>query len=329
MNQYILKGLLICVFCIVSSSVYSQQVDYSVPYVHQENGFSLVKISSDNDLVAMPIVAKNRQKNLQWQTNRVLAISPDGKDLAYLSLRDGMTNIFIKDLSKPIISRQRTNRMSIQDFSYSPDGKYICFTEQISKKATQLFITDANQGFVCRQITSGSLDYSPLYSPDMANIYFTRIDGQGCSIWGYDVKQKMLSTYTQGMNPYPDGNSVLYVSRSGGFGKGEIWKVNFITGNQECVVSDTNKSFYSPLLSPNGQYLLIVGETLIENDNVSYRNTDIYVCNTDGSNLRQLTYHAADDLSPVWSKDGKYIYFISQRGSANAVPNIWRMNFVN
>lgn len=57
-------------------------------------------------------------------------------------------------------------------------------------------------------------------------------------------------------------------------------------------------------------------------------NTDIYVARTDGSELSQITYHAADDLSPVWSKDGKYIYFISQRGNAEGVANIWRMNFI-
>ena len=56
-------------------------------------------------------------------------------------------------------------------------------------------------------------------------------------------------------------------------------------------------------------------------------NTDLFVCRTDGTQLTQLTYHAADDLSPVWSKDGRYIYFISQRGDAAATPNVWRMNF--
>ena len=45
----------------------------------------------------------------------------------------------------------------------------------------------------------------------------------------------------------------------------------------------------------------------------------------DGTGLMQLTYHAADDLSPAWSKDGRYIYFISQRGSADAIANIWRI----
>lgn len=58
-----------------------------------------------------------------------------------------------------------------------------------------------------------------------------------------------------------------------------------------------------------------------------YSNTDIFVCKIDGTGFSQLTYHAADDLSPVWSKDGKYIYFISQRGDAAGIANIWRMNF--
>ena len=54
----------------------------------------------------------------------------------------------------------------------------------------------------------------------------------------------------------------------------------------------------------------------------------IYACRIDGTGMAQLTYHAADDLSPVWSRCGRYIYFISQRGSASATANIWRMPFV-
>ena len=59
-----------------------------------------------------------------------------------------------------------------------------------------------------------------------------------------------------------------------------------------------------------------------------YANTDIFVCKKDGTQLMQLTYHAADDLSPVWSSDGNSIYFISQRGSANGTANVWKMTFV-
>lgn len=63
------------------------------------------------------------------------------------------------------------------------------------------------------------------------------------------------------------------------------------------------------------------------NGNRAYWNTDIFVCKLDGTHLTQLTYHAADDLSPVWSKDGRYIYFVSQRGSSTGTANVWKMIF--
>jgi Tol biopolymer transport system component len=81
-------------------------------------------------------------------------------------------------------------------------------------------------------------------------------------------------------------------------------------------------------LSPDGNWILFVGDSDIVTPDFVYKNTDIFVCRVDGTNLQQLTYHAADDLSPVWSRDGKYIYFVSQRGSSAAVANIWRMPFV-
>ncbi len=56
-------------------------------------------------------------------------------------------------------------------------------------------------------------------------------------------------------------------------------------------------------------------------------NTDIFVVRTDGTQLTQLTYHPGNDLSPVWSPDGKSIFFLSQRGSAEKNYNVWRMDF--
>ena len=98
-------------------------------------------------------------------------------------------------------------------------------------------------------------------------------------------------------------------------------------GIEECIVSDINRSFTTPCISPDGNWICFVGDNYLNAGNKQYANTDIFACRVDGTQLTQLTYHAADDLSPVWSRDGKYIYFISQRGSVNAVANIWRMNF--
>ncbi len=318
--------LLSVVLCTCYCASIAQKVDYSVVSVPEESGIEFIQITTANDYVCMPQV-KRSNRSLTWFTNRILDISKDGFNLAYLSIRNNMTNIFVKELGKQGSSIQRTNRQAVLDFSYSSDGKYICFTEQRGK-TSQVFQTDAGNGFVCRQITSGANDYTPIYNTNMKNIFFARQEKNGTSIWSYDLGNNFLSTYTSGMNPYPLPNSTAYLcTRTNANGKTEIWKVNYSTGVEECVVSDVNRGFSTPVLSPDGQWILMVGESVIETPSFSYRNTDIYVCRTDGTHLSQLTYHAGDDLSPVWSKDGRYIYFISQRGSVEGTANIWRMNF--
>jgi TolB protein len=39
---------------------------------------------------------------------------------------------------------------------------------------------------------------------------------------------------------------------------------------------------------------------------------DVWVCNADGSNLRQLTATPEDESSPCWSPDGQWIYFATK-----------------
>lgn len=306
--------------------VNSQTVDYSVVSVNEETGLNFTKISNDNDYVCMPIV-KRSSKRIDWLSNRILDVSLDGSSIAYLSARNNTTNIFIKDINKQGASVQRTNRQAILDFSYSPDGKYIAFSEA-NGKMNQIFQTDAINGYVCRQITSGSSDYSPTYSSDMKQIFFARQEARSSSVWSYNIANNFLSSFSTGFNPCPTPNSTnIYCVRTSANGKSEIWRFDYQTGTEECIVSDVNRSFTTPSLSPDSKWLVFVGSNELNAGNFTYYNTDIFVCKTDGTNMLQLTYHAADDLSPVWSKDGKYIYFISQRGSADGIANIWRMDF--
>lgn len=313
-------GLLCCITSL------AQKVDFSVVSVPEESGTEFTKISSQNDYVCMPIVQRT-SRGINWLSNRILGVSVDDTSIAYLSQRNNTTNIFIKELGKQGGSVQCTNRNGVIDFSYSPDGKHICFSEQRGK-ISQVFQTDATTGYVCRQITSASNDYTPVYTHDMENILFARQEGKSINIWGYSIKNNFLSSYTSGMNPCPvPGESAFLCSRPNSTGQNEIWKINYATGVEECIVSNPQVSYTTPIISPDGEWVLFVGGSLIADGNISYYNTDIYVCKLDGSELAQLTYHAADDLSPVWSKDGSYIYFISQRGDAMGTANIWRMTF--
>ncbi len=321
-----LNNIISLMMLLTSGLMMGQTVDFSVVSVGEESGLDFTRITQDGDGVCLPQV-KRTSKGVNWYTNRIIDVTPDGQNIAYLSNRNGTTNIFIKELAKMGASRMRTNRQAVVDFSYSPDGKQICFSES-KGKTNQLFVTDAASGFVCRQITNGALDYSPIYDNDMQNIFFTRMENTGASIWAYNITNNYLSSYVAGMNPDPsaDGNTI-YVARTVD-GKGEIWRINIANGIEECILSHPQISFYSPSLSPDGQTLLLCGGNKIESGNIVYWNTDIFTCHKDGSDLRQLTYHAADDLSPAWGAKGDRIFFISQRGSADGVANVWMIPYL-
>lgn len=321
-----MKGLLFLLSALTISPLVAQKVDYSVVSVPMELDLDLKKITDTNDNVCLPEVFRSKG-NLTWFSNRIIDISPDGNQLAYLSYRNNTSNVYVLYLDYPNVSTQRTNRQSVLDFTYSPDGNTIVFSEKIGDNVN-IFQTDASKGYVCRQITSGSSDYSPIYSSDQKNIFFARQDKGGVSIWSYDLQDRNMLSYSLGLNPFPIPNTTSYLcARPNSIDRSEIWKIDYSSGIEECVASAPWKGFSTPSLSPDGKWILMVGESEIKTDDFTYKNTDIYVCRPDGTDLMQLTFHAADDLSPTWSKDGKYIYFISQRGSANGVANIWRMTF--
>lgn len=348
--------LFIAPFLLSNIGVCAQRVDYSVTSVPQEEKYELTQITTDEDEVCMPIVERSNS-TVNWFTNRIIGVSHDGKHLAFISAKDGKTNIFVKDLDGNGTTIQRTKRYSVIDFSYSQDGKEICFTEK-NGSTNSIFTTSSAQGFVCRQITTGHQDYTPIYSSDMSQIYFVRTENEVADIWSYDLSKNFVSSHTSGINPCIEGKDTLLVVRKGISNNHEIWRIDTKSGIEECVLSDANCSFSTPSLSPDGKWILMVGtgkldvnganqrnddvfsvtaardhfnmyNTSIGNNGKSkfYHNTDIYVCRSDGSQLIQLTYHAADDLSPAWSKDGKYFYFISQRGSKQGKANVWRMTF--
>src|SRR4029434_380435 len=51
-------------------------------------------------------------------------------------------------------------------------------------------------------------------------------------------------------------------------------------------------------------------------------NADIYVMDADGGRLRRLTADATQEIEPSWSRDGRWLYFASNRSGS---LQIWKM----
>ena len=108
--------------------------------------------------------------------------------------------------------------------------------------------------------------------------FLTRQENKSISIWSHDMQNNFLANYSQGLNPYPvKGEPAFICVRPNAAGRSEIWKVNYETGVEECIVSQPDRDFTSPSISPDGQWLLFVGSSKIETGSFSYYNTDLFV----------------------------------------------------
>ena len=312
--------------------------DYSLVFVPEEGGVKFEKITDDADRVAdydnnivgkaSSIFGSRKTSAMDWWVVPQIALSPDGKRIGYINEKNGTTNIMIKSSSKGGASVQRTFRTNVQGFSWSPDGKMLCFTE-IRNGHQGIYLIDANQGTVVRQISGGNdNDLGGIITPDGNTIFFHRGEGlSSYSLWSYDLRTNLFSNYSRGMTVclIPGKTDEVYCARFTDKKESEIWRVNFTTGVEEVILSQQGKSFTTPQLSPDGKWILVTGNSVSEKSDIP--NTDIFVVRTDGTQLTQLTYHPGNDLSAIWSPDGRSIYFLSQRGSADKIYNVWRMDF--
>jgi dipeptidyl aminopeptidase/acylaminoacyl peptidase len=77
------------------------------------------------------------------------------------------------------------------------------------------------------------------------------------------------------------------------------------------------KFVYSPALSPDGRRVAFV--VSVPDLKKTKSTTSIYLMNSDGSGLKQLTSSKGADFNPIWRKDGNALYFSSTRNGSEQV----------
>jgi serine/threonine protein kinase len=102
----------------------------------------------------------------------------------------------------------------------------------------------------------------------------------------------------------------------------QIWTIDPEGADpRQLTFGPGNKSY--PSWSPDGTKLLFVGpggSDQFGND----LGSDIWVINEDGTEIKNVTHHAADDSQPDWSPDGNTIVFNSDR--INELNQVFTMN---
>jgi serine/threonine protein kinase/Tol biopolymer transport system component len=214
------------------------------------------------------------------------AISPDGKMVAYVTGFLGRARLVVRQLAggRPIESAQDFpgNQRSPQ---WSPDGSQIAFYSEGS-----IYVVPALGG-IPRPIniddSSGSA-YSPAWSPDGKGIAFVQND----AIHIFDIEtgrsRKLLNAKEiHSLSWSPDGQKIAYVS-----------------GNLGFVLSSLD--------IPEAMFPLIGNKAP----------SSIHILRLSKGNSVRVTSIDFLDMSPVWYPDGRYLFFVSNRGGARDIHSL-------
>jgi TolB protein len=181
------------------------------------------------------------------------------------------------------------------------------------------------------QLTSGPS--SVTWSPDSREVIYS----MGGSLWRQRIDSNSAQQLTNG-NGYdyqpdwsPDGKSVVYVSYQ--HDALELWMLDLASGNTKQITKD-NAVNVEPRWSPDGTRIVYISTAY-------HGRFHIFTTNfkTDGTpdRITQLTqetkstlpryYYAEYDteIHPTWSRDGKEILFVSNRGHIYGTGGFWRM----
>jgi Tol biopolymer transport system component len=217
------------------------------------------------------------------------AWSPDGRYIAFHRHTEGEDGIILvpalggpeRKLYPPRLGGNRGVGLG----GWSPDGKFLAFSENIPGQELVGISVLSVDSLDKRAVTSPPPsvfmgDYYPRFSPDGRTLAFLRkfIPGvaEVCLVPAAGGEPKRL-TYDNarigGLTWAPDGAHLIYSSMRGG------------TPGLRQVVFDCNAG----------------------------GNEDIYVVSVEGGPPRRFTTERSTDAAPSWSRDGRWIYFASDR----------------
>jgi Tol biopolymer transport system component len=203
----------------------------------------------------------------------------------------------------------------------SPDGKTLLYTSAAaghsdiySKRIGSRKAANLTQG-------SGADNFQPAFSPDGQRIAFRRTGRDGSGIYlmtetGENVKRLTVFGYNpawshDGKEIVCTENNVFTSIRT--LSTSRMWIVNALTGNHRVV--ETGDAV-QPNWSPHGQRIAYWG---MIHQGVQ---RDIWTVAVDGGEPVPVTNDSHVDWNPVWSADGRHLYFVSNR---MGLMGLWRV----
>jgi len=233
------------------------------------------------------------------------------------SERDGNFEIYV--INADGSNQQRLTKWERGDQypAWTPDGTRIAFTSWGREDGPRaIFTMDPDGSNVTRCRSCGS------WSPDGKRILFQADDAEDIFIMDADGSNVQRLTTTPGAGKFssggawsPDGSWIAFSSNRDGDGDtdGDIYVMAADGSNVKRLTDTPGKQFSGrPQWSPDGKWILF--ESTRDQDSDKWLEVaELYVMDTDGSNVQRLTYTTdrGGSFMGVWSPDARKIAFVS------------------
>jgi len=230
--------------------------------------------------------------------------SADGRTLAFLSRRDGSTQIYLAT-SPEVTPRKLTNSAAgITDFKWSPDGRYIGYLAADPNPELEAKRRAGDDAIV------GGEGYTP------ARLHIVGADDAGLRslLWS---KRHLLS-----FDWAPDGSRVVYAAQKSAQGRDafhvDIYETDLTSGHETPLVVQPGQDMF-PAYSRDGRYVAFYSQR----GKLSYfGERQVGVIPTGGGSIRYVTDRMDGDVFGGatkfwWSADGTKLIFGAGKGTSD------------